>query len=126
MRHTTFKEVTIADEGSLSDAADILGHRVVAVLITGAGTWQAAGLTFQIDPNGEGTYYNVYTDDETANEYNPGADKSRLIFLKGSVNGLPGGGLIGAGIKVRSGTSGSAVSQTDGPFTVTLLLEPMI
>ncbi len=97
--------VTIANAAALSDAADIggtqLGGRLLGAIIMPA-DWTAAVLTFQASDDGV-TYRNVY--DEFGIEYTVQAAVDRHILLDASrFAGVPY-------LKVRSGTSASAVNQ---------------
>lgn len=104
--------VTIANGASLSDAAELGGMNLVGILMPAS--WTAAGLTFQASPDGS-TYGNVF--DVTGTEVavaSSGAVAAQYVVI-------PAGGLDGcAFVKVRSGTSGSAVNQ-GAARTVTLI-----
>lgn len=75
-------------------------------------SWTAADLTFQVSTDNGTTYQNVYEED--GSEYVVTADASRFI----AITGLP---RVDA-IKVRSGTSGTAVAQ-GAARTLTLFVE---
>lgn len=93
---------TIAASASLSDAVGTGGLELAAI-ITPSG-WDAADITFQAKYDGS-TYVNVYDHDDA--EVVIDAAASRFITI-------PAGTLNGAtSIKVRSGTSASAVNQAD-------------
>ena len=104
--------VVITSGTSLSAVADLSdGGMWEVVGIVMPDTWTAANLTFQsaLDV----TYQNVYKEDGT--EYTVTAAASRNIGLD------PVMFRHAAKLKIRSGTSGSAVNQT-ADRTVTLLL----
>ena len=74
--------------------------------------WTAADLTFQVSTDNGVTYQNVYEED--GSEYVVTADASRFI----AIANLP---RVDA-VKVRSGTSGTAVNQVSAR-TLTLFIE---
>lgn len=90
---------SIANGASLSDEIAILGD-VVAIIMPSA--WTAANLTFQAGSD-DTAVANMY--DEFGNEYTVTAAASRYIFVD------PADFAGVAKLKVRSGTSGSAVNQ---------------
>lgn len=93
--------VTIANGASLSGVAAIPpGFSVSAVIMPG--TWTAAELTFQA-AHDNSTFGNVY--DVAGTEYKSQAAASRWIAID------PVDLLAAPFVKVRSGTSGAAVSQ---------------
>ncbi len=95
-------DVTIAHDGSLSGASADLGSAGIARIIMPA-TWDAAVLTFQVSQDNS-TWNNLY--DANGTEYTVQAAASRSIIL-------PPADFVGIRyIKVRSGTAGSAVTQT--------------
>lgn len=70
-----------------------------------ASTWDAADLTFQMSVDGT-TYNNVYDDDD--NEYTVQASASRYVLVEPvEMRGV-------RWLQVRSGTSGTPVTQTLG------------
>ena len=96
---------TIANGASLSGAVDVggvqLGGRVIVAIITPA-AWTTAALTFQASDDGA-TFRNVY--DEYGTEYTVQAAVDRHILIDAAR-------FAGCrSLKVRSGTSGSAVNQ---------------
>jgi hypothetical protein len=93
--------VTILSGASLSDALNIASRNFFAVIMPAA--WTTANLTFQGSYDGT-TYYNLY--DEAGNEVTFTAAASRYILISTPAKFL---GL--KKLKVRSGTSGSAVNQ---------------
>jgi hypothetical protein len=93
--------VTIANGASLSSAGDLGGTRLVGIIMPAA--WTAAALTFQVSYDGGTTFANLY--DEYGLEYTVTADAGRAI----KVPALDF--LIGAQVKVRSGTSGTPANQ---------------
>lgn len=105
------KTVTIANGASLSDAADLKNGRLAGIVIPAA--WTTANLTFQTSPDGV-TYYDRY--DNFGGEYGVvvgGASRSILV---------PVIDWLGVRfLKVRSGTTGSAVNQ-GGARILTLLV----
>lgn len=94
---------TIADGASLSGAVHVDGRSIVGIQMPG--TWTSADLTFQVSADGA-TYGNVYTTAGVELTATNGSATSRYIVLD-PLN------FLGANyIKVRSGTSGSAVNQS--------------
>lgn len=95
-----FGSVDIANGASLSDALNLAGMTMVAIVIPAA--WTAANLTFQASIDGT-TYYNLF--DDGGNEQTVTAAASEHLFLSPLE-------WIGINwIKIRSGTSGAAVNQ---------------
>lgn len=98
---------TIANNESLSGAIDLgltsAKQRVLAIIMPAA--WTAANLTFQGSLD-DVTYTNVY--DDAGNEVTVTAAAARYIVLDNDLSkNLTGFRFM----KVRSGTSGSAVNQ---------------
>lgn len=92
---------TIASGASLSDAITLGGLRLFGVVMPAA--WTAANLTFQASFDGGTTYVDVY--DYNGLEVVATASTSRLIVLDPVVfSAIPL-------LKIRSGTSGTAVNQ---------------
>lgn len=108
--HRTF---TIANGASLSSAVMIDEAMLVGIIMPG--TWTAANLTLQAaGENDESTFNNVYDKDGT--EVTITAAASRYITLEPAKF---------AGIKqlkIRSGTSGSAVNQGGARSIVAVLM----
>lgn len=101
--------LTIADEGTLSDAGDI--SRFINASITLVTAWTSAAITFQGCDTLGGTYANIY--DATGTEVTiPAATHSGRAYE------IPAAVMNFRYIKVRSGTSGSAVTQSNGPYTI--------
>jgi len=94
-------DATIANGASLSGAVDLTAYRLFAIVMPAS--WTAASLTFQVSPDGT-NYADLY--DDTGSEVTFTAAASRVIQ-----NTNPGRWLGFRYIKVRSGTSGSAVNQ---------------
>lgn len=92
---------TIASGQSLSEAIDLGGTTLVGIQMPGS--WDAADLTLQAAADGS-TFGNVYAADDT--ELEIAAAASRFIRLDPAVMSPF------AHVKIRSGTSGSAVNQT--------------
>lgn len=112
------QDVTIANAGNLSGAANIAGYRVVAIIMPAA--WTSADLTFQGSVDAS-TFSNVYDSDGNEVKAINGAATSRAI--------TPSPALVHAllpfsQLKVRSGTSGSVVAQ-GAARTITLVLAPV-
>jgi hypothetical protein len=105
--------IIIANGESLSGSVGLGGSTMVGIVMPA--TWTAANLTVQASHDGA-TYNNLY--DDLGTEVTVTAAASRYIALDPSVF---------AGIrylKVRSGTSGSAVNQ-GGDRTITLVTRPV-
>lgn len=96
-----YRYATIANGESLSSPIDLGGKRLTHIAIPAA--WTAANLTFQVSVDGR-TFGDLY--DAVGTEYTAtvgGASRTVLI---------PFADFIGAQfIKIRSGTTGSAVAQ---------------
>jgi hypothetical protein len=90
----------IANGASLSDAIDLGGRRLGAIVMPAA--WTAAALTFQVSVDGT-NYYNLY--DQDGVEFSLSADTSRTIVIDPSYFALF------RYIKIRSGTAGVPVNQ---------------
>lgn len=101
--------VTIANNASLSGAVDLGGYAPIGIIMPSA--WTTANLTFQTAADAT-NYANVY--DMFGTEYTVVASTSRYIVL----NPVDFAGI--RGLKIRSGTSGSAVNQ-GGERTLTLV-----
>jgi hypothetical protein len=99
---TASDSVTISSGASLAAAGlDIQDRAIVGIDMPAA--WTTANLTFQTSDDNS-TFQDLY--DETGSEYTVTAAPARNIVL---VNSLPMGHRY---VKVRSGTSASAVVQT--------------
>lgn len=91
---------TIANAASLSGAVDLSYARLALILMPAA--WTAAGLTFQVSPDGV-TYGDLYTD--AGVEVSATVAANRVVRLNLS-------DWIGVRyFKVRSGTTGTPVAQ---------------
>ena len=101
MTTLNYESVTIANGSSLSDALNI-GNRDVFALIMPA-AWTSAGLTFQGSFDGT-NYYNLYDDAGNEISFTVGASRYVVIASPAKFFGLKK-------LKIRSGTSGSAVNQ---------------
>lgn len=104
-------EVTIASSGSITSAIDTKGRTLVGIFMPAS--WTAASITFQAAITADGTYVDVY--DTAGSELSVTADAG--LYLP--IDPINFWGLTH--IKVRSGTSGSAVSQ-GAERTLTLML----
>ena len=105
---TLIQTATIAAAGSLSGAVQVAGYRIASIMFPSG--WDAADATFsgRYDKNST-TYVDIY-EDATDTELTVQAGASRIVLLTGD----KAEGLLGLeSIKVRSGTSGSAVAQGD-------------
>jgi len=97
VRHKT---AAIAASANLSEAVLVDGAAIVGIVMPA--TWTAANLTFQVSVDGT-TYNNLY--DQFGTEVNVPASTSRYI----QTNPADFEGFVY--IKVRSGTSGTPVTQ---------------
>lgn len=98
---TATYSVTIANGASLSSAIDLQDYIPVRIDLPAA--WTAANLTIQVS-NDNSTYVNLY---KSGVEYQiSGVSTSRGMAIP-----LQDGVHMGRYIKVRSGTSGTAVNQ---------------
>jgi hypothetical protein len=107
-------QTTIANGTSLSPAIDLAdyGYRPIAIVMPG--TWTAANLTFQASHDGS-TFNNLYT--MAGVEYLVTATTSQFIILN------PADFLGVQVLKIRSGTSGTPVSQ-GADRVLTLVTKP--
>ncbi len=106
---------TIADGQSLSGEVDLGGHALVGLVIPSG--WQTAtSITFQVASATGGTFVNLY--DDAGNEVTVTVAASRGVGCDAVAGALAPWRFI----KVRSGTSGSAVAQAGGD-TITLVLK---
>lgn len=100
---------TIAAAASLSPAIDLTTKRLAGIIIPSS--WSAANLTMQVSPDGT-NWSDLY--DSVGTEYTITAAASRAIIV-------PLHDMIGFRyIKIRSGTAGTPVNQTDAR-TLTLI-----
>jgi hypothetical protein len=103
--------VTIANGASLSGAVDLKGRKLVAIIMPAS--WTAASLTFQGSVN-DTDYFDLYD----------GATERALTVAASRYVMQNIGDWVGARyLKVRSGTSGSAVNQ-GGARVITLVVQP--
>lgn len=105
-------DVAIAKGEFLSVAYNLRGKIPVGIYISAA--WTAAGLTFQVSPDGV-TYYNLHT---SAGEYS--LTTSAGIFLSLSQENFAGTNFI----KVRSGTGAVPVNQASARALVLMCAFP--
>lgn len=111
---TGWRQVTIADGDSLSDALDIRGQRVIA-LRQGADN-EGTSFSFQGSYDGGTTFEDIQTDAAELTVAKS-ATVAEVFFLPDAKR------IYGpTHIKVRSGTSGSASNQT-GDAVVSVCLE---
>ena len=112
---TTIREVAIpTGETGLSDVVDIEGY-THAVILVPADWVTATSVTFQAAASSGGTFYDVY--DDQGNEMTVTVAASRAVALVYAPISLPAARYI----KLRSGTTASAVDQTNSPTLVMLL-----
>lgn len=105
------KTVTIANGASLSDAVDLKNGRLAGIIIPAS--WTTANLTFQVSPDGS-NWVDRY--DHQGAEYTVvvgGASRSISVPLVDFIGVRH--------LKVRSGTTGSAVNQ-GGARSLTLIV----
>jgi len=95
-------KATIAENGSLSNAINVDGKRIVGIQTPAS--WTAADLTFQASFDGT-TFNDVYDEAETEVTVQGAASRyTALDAVALELSGLPW-------IKIRSGTTGSPVAQ---------------
>lgn len=112
-RKVKFKDVTISDGESLSASVNLDGLFPVGVVVPSG--WNAASLTFQASVDNS-TFYDLYSEiSGTHSEVTVSAAASKAIAFDAN-NFTPA-----THLKLRSGTTGSAVNQT-GDVTLTLVL----
>ena len=103
-------QAAIAASGNLSSQVDIGPGRLVGLIVPSA--WTAANITFQVSADGGATWNNLFT--------YLGAEFT-VVSVVGQFNAIDPTLLKGVvSIKVRSGTSGSPVTQTSA-VSVTLV-----
>ena len=107
------RTATIATGESLSNAMETDGSAVVGIVMPA--DWTAANLTLQASAD-DSTYNNVY--DELGTEKTIVVSTSRYIPLN------PADFLGANSIKVRSGTSGTAVNQAAARSVIIVLYRP--
>ena len=105
---------TIANGASLTDTINLFGLRLFGIVMPSS--WTAASLTFQVSPDGGATWTNMY--DQSGSEVAAVADVLRCIIL----NPLQFTSV--QYIRVRSGTSSSAVTQA-ASRSLKLILRPV-
>ena len=93
--------VVIANGASLSGVADLTGFMLAGIQMPSA--WTAASLTFQVSLDGT-TFQDMYATDGTEVTVTGAAASRFLAFVPSDFAGA-------RYLKVRSGTSGSAVTQ---------------
>jgi len=113
MAALNYETVTIANGASLSGALNIDQRNLFAILMPAA--WTAAALTFKGSFDGT-DYFDLY--DEYGTEINFTVAASRYILISVPIKFL---GL--KKLKVRSGTSASAVNQ-GGDRTIGIIVIP--
>lgn len=101
MAALNYESVTIANGASLSGALNIDQRNLFALLMPTS--WTSAAMTFQGSYDGT-NYFDLY--DETGTEISFTVAASRYVLISSPIKFL---GL--KKLKVRSGTSGSAVNQ---------------
>lgn len=107
------RTLTIADEGTVSTAAEI--GWFINASIAMVTTWTSAAITFQGSNDGV-TFYNIY--DSTGTEVTiPAATHASRAYE------LPAAVMNFRFIKIRSGTTASPVTQSSGPYTITVCLK---
>lgn len=107
------KTVTIPTSGSLSPVVELVGATLVGIQIPSG--WTTANITFQASADGS-TYVDLYD--------NSGAEYTVVVGGTSRYIAVPLGDLLGVRfLKVRSGTSGTPVSQTVARI-LTLALAP--
>ena len=115
---TTTKTVTISSGQSLSTEVDLEGYQLCAIEMPSA--WDAAALTFRGSSTSGGTFKDI-----KANGLEVAEPGSNLTATAGVINSIDVNAMALAPIrylKIRSGTSGSAVNQTANR-TLTLILK---
>lgn len=110
------RRATIALGESLSGEVALQGYRLVGIATPT--DWDAATLTCSLDPDGSGTFRDVYDD---AGELVLSGGGNRVTFFSGANASR---GIVGEAIKIRSGTTGVPVNQT-AARTIILLLEAL-
>ena len=102
---------TIADEGTLSSVADLANFiNATMEMVT---TWTSAAITFQGSDDGI-TFYNIYDKDGVEVTIPAATHASRAYEIPAAVMNF-------RFIKIRSGTSASPVTQSNGPYTIKIV-----
>ena len=112
LQHNKVIEATIKDGESLSDVIDVRGYRAMAIAMPSE--WTAANITFQGAVEEDGDFLDVYDDD--GDELQISAAANRFIVVCGEAEKIPDSMNVISPlryIKLRSGTSASAVNQGD-------------
>ena len=114
LQHSEYKDVTIREGESLSeDSIDIQGYHYMAIVMPAE--WTNAKITFQASYNPDnGTFKDVYDDEGNEIEISVSADKV-VVLAHISEKTKDSANLLGPlhFIKLRSGTSGTPVTQGD-------------
>jgi len=101
--------LTIADEGTLSDAGDI--SRFINATMIMVTAWTSAAITFLGCDTLGGTYASIYDATGTEVTIPASTHSGRAYEIPAAVMNFPY-------IKVRSGVLGSTVTQSNGPYTI--------
>lgn len=94
------KTATIANGASLSDAVDVAGGEVIGIYLP---TITSAAITFQASHDGT-TFGDLYTSGGSEQTLGAASTGARFLLMPAGISGI-------ASLKVRSGTTGSAVNQ---------------
>jgi len=90
-----------SEDADVSEAAEILGYRVVGILVPAS--WDGGYLSIMVDPNGNGTFYDLCRPDSgnPATFDDPGA--SNIVMTAGGVRNEPNQPvfIVGHSIKVK-------------------------
>lgn len=103
---------TIQNGQALSAEVDI-GNKTIVGIVTPAG-WLAAGLSFQVSVDGGTTWQELLDSTATAISVSSVTGAAAIAMDPTKLRGFNA-------LKVRSGTSGAPVNQTNNPTNVTLL-----
>lgn len=101
----------IAAAGNISPAVDLGGLRLMGIVMPA--TWTTAAITFKVSADGGATWNNLYD--------SLGAEVSISVAASGAYNIDPAVFAHWKLLKVRSGTSGTPVTQSSGA-SITLVL----
>lgn len=113
MTTINYETVTIANGASLSGALNIASRNFFGIIMPSS--WTAASLTFQGSFDGT-NFYNLYDESGTEVTFTVAASRYVIISTPAKFLGLKK-------LKIRSGTSGSAVNQ-GGDRTIGVIVIP--
>ena len=107
-----YATIDVSDDDDLSNAVELLGFQVVAVIMPAA--WTAADIRFQVNP-GDGTFRDVYDAQGVQLSLPVAASRHVLLAASEPTANVPGGTPIISGQQVKlSASAGQAADRTIG------------